>query len=420
MRSCQGLTALEAADRARPRVDGASAHGVDGAAAARRQAGARRADRGRRTVGARHGLRPDARARGQHPGDRSRAGGQGRPLGHLRPHADAAQPQAADRPGPRHPEPDLPGVVRGPARRAGLRRHEPDPERRLARVSDVVPPHPRLAGAQRRGRHRHRARPPRRWRAVPAGDALHRRGPGHAQAGAGHRPGRHRRMVDARLRAQPAGRSPRPYLRAGHRLRALQGQGGGRAGRRRLGDGQCRGGAGARRRGPPLHPPPADRRAALPLAHLRGLPAPHGRHARSLALALHGQHPERARGLSARHLRPRHGLPRHLHHARRARLDRRAHGGGSHPPGDHARAVPRRLRDLRHRHPPERASAARARAVRRQDRAVARPLHAAARARKTRCSRPIPISARTTSSSRRRRATRRGSATSMSSASARR
>ena len=31
-----------------------------------------------------------------------------------------------------------------------------------------------------------------------------------------------------------------------------QGQGGGRAGRRRLGDGQCRGGAGARRRGPSL------------------------------------------------------------------------------------------------------------------------------------------------------------------------
>ena len=84
-----------------------------------------------------------------------------------------------------------------------------------------------------------------------------------------------------------------------------------------------------------------------------------------------------ARGLSARHLRPRHGLSRHLHHARRARLDRRAHGGGSHPPGNHARAVPCRLRDLRHRHPPERAPAARARAFADKIAPVARPLHAA-------------------------------------------
>src|SRR5687768_10869881 len=43
-------------------------------------------------------------------------------------------------------------------------------------------------------------------------------------------------------------------------------------------------------------------------------------------MALHGQHPERPRRLSRRHLCPRHGLPRRLYHARRAALDRRAPG----------------------------------------------------------------------------------------------
>ena len=145
------------ASRARHRDDGASAPGVDEAAAAPRETGARRADCRCRPVGPRHGLRADARAGAQHPGDRSRAGGQGGAVGHLRPHADPAQPQGPDRPGPRPAEPDLPGLVRGPARRGSLRRPAPDPEPRLARLPGVVSPGARPAGAQRRRRDGDRA-----------------------------------------------------------------------------------------------------------------------------------------------------------------------------------------------------------------------------------------------------------------------
>ena len=83
----------------------------------------------------------------------------------------------------------------------------------------------------------------------------------------------------------------------------LRGSHRGRAGCRRLGHGQCRRGARARRDGASLLPPPGARRgAALPLAHLRGIPEAYRRDAGRMALAGDGQHHARPRGLPGRHL----------------------------------------------------------------------------------------------------------------------
>ncbi len=288
---------------ARGRNDGASAHGMDGAPAVSGQAGAGCADRGRRPVGALHRLRTDARSRAQHPGYRPRAAGPGRDLGDVRAHADPAQPQGPDRARPWAAEPHLRGLVRRRTRRRQLRPPGHDPEWGVARLPAVVPPRAGAAGAQWRGGRGDRASRARRRRTLPVGDALHRRGAGGAQAGAGHRPGRHRRMVDARLRTRAAGRPPRPYLRD-DRLRAPARPYGGRAGRRRFGDGQCRRSPRAWRcRSSPVLPPRrAFGGAALSLAHLRWIHETYRRDARRMALAGDGQHHARSGGLPGRHL----------------------------------------------------------------------------------------------------------------------
>ena len=240
----------------------------------------------------------------------------------------------------------------------------------------------------------------RRWRTLPAGDAVDRRSAGGAQAGAGHRPGRHRRMVDARLRARPAGGPPRPHLRD-HRLRAAARADRRRAGRRRLGHGQCRRGARARRRGASLLPPRrAVGGAALPLADLRRVPEAHRRDAGRMALAGDGQHHARPRGFPGRHLSSAcwpfptspcsSAAAGPMHAWRMAASGSRRRAGRSMPTTRSAAPASARTCGcaLNWRRSPTRSRCG-AIATRRR------------RARRIRCSRPIPISAPTTPSSRR-------------------
>ena len=259
------------AGRARDRDDGASAHRMDGAAPSSRATGARRADRGRRPVGAGHGLCAPARSRPQHPAGRPCAeeGREGPWVTYAR-MPTLRSPK--DQTGPDLGLPALTFEAWYDATRGAGSFDAPlsDRERRLARLPALVSPRARPAGAQRRRRDGDRAGPARRWRPLPAGHALHRRGAGGAQARARHRAGRHRRMVDAGLRARPAGGSPRPYLRD-DRLRAPARSHRRRAGRRRLGDGQCLRGARARRPRPSLLPRRRSRRSCSATA---GSPSP--------------------------------------------------------------------------------------------------------------------------------------------------
>ena len=167
------------------------------------------------------------------------------------------------------------------------------------------------------------------------------------QAGARDRHGGHGRLVDARFRVGLA----EPFARACggcDRLRRPARQGGRRAGRRRFGARQRRRGARARCiRGPPLLPaddPAAG--AALSLAHVRGLPAASVGPGRCLALALHEHHPRAARGLSPGDLGPLRAACE-LPSAHRRALARRARRRRPRRAADAARAVSRRLSDLR-------------------------------------------------------------------------
>ena len=88
--------------------------------------------------------------------DEAPAGLEG-PVGDDRADGDAAQPEAARRPGARHPVADLPRLVRGAVRPRRVGRARQDPAPAMDGLPALVPPRARAAGAQRPSRDRPRA-----------------------------------------------------------------------------------------------------------------------------------------------------------------------------------------------------------------------------------------------------------------------
>ena len=234
----------------------------------------RRADRPRRRLRAAAG--EGRERRDLRPG----RAGRHRLLDGLRPDAHAAHAQACQRPRPGHGGTDAAGLLRGAGRAPGLGGPAQDRPRGLAALPRLVRAGAGPAGPARARAPLHRPRSGGRPAAAALPHAGGRaRGQG-AQDGAGHRHGRHRRLVDPGALRRPAGGARVAHLRP-CRFRGAEGPAhpGGGGGRQRLR--QPRHGAGGR--GGTGHdagaPAPDAARQPLPLDGAGGLPRPVPRHA---------------------------------------------------------------------------------------------------------------------------------------------